>query len=96
MTIIDLPSSNTFAIFVIGVLASIVLWDAFWLHLVSLFALFGLILAPFWGLGGSLGPCRDVVGKLSGSWVVFGSLEVHFSLHFGIIFCYFFALIKNT
>ena len=31
MTIIDLPSANTFAIFVIGVLALIVLWDAFWL-----------------------------------------------------------------
>tara|TARA_Y100000766_G_scaffold138682_1_gene119255 strand:+ start:419 stop:961 length:543 start_codon:yes stop_codon:yes gene_type:complete len=31
MTAIDLPPSDTFAIFVIVILAGIVLWDAFWL-----------------------------------------------------------------
>ena len=31
MTAIDLPPSDTFAIFVIAILAGIVLWDAFWL-----------------------------------------------------------------
>ena len=31
MTAIDLPTSDTFAIFVIVILAGIVLWDAFWL-----------------------------------------------------------------
>ena len=31
MTAIDLPQSDTFAIFVIAILAGIVLWDAFWL-----------------------------------------------------------------
>ena len=68
-----------------------------WLH-------FGSILVPFWGLWGSLGPCRDVVGKLSGSWVVFGSLWGpflasfwhHLLLIFWIVFFSSFGLVSGS
>ena len=56
---------------------------------------FGIILGTFSRLGGSLAPCRDCVGNLSGSWVVLGSVLVSFWtrvwFHFSMIFLLIFT-----
>ena len=80
---------HTFSLF-LGTLFWITFWEAsgchfasilvpFWLH-------FGSFFPPFWRLGGSLAPCRDFVGNLSGSWVVFASLWAPFFGTFGLYF----------